>query len=91
MVFLAALLVAVGLMATSCCDLMYDKADKNACMKFWYGLEPDPENPDVYKHGLTLWKDEAFGEDSGWQKTWVRVFGSKEEKQKLHEKIIKDP
>ena len=63
---------------TGCCS-QYD----NACLKTWYGLEPDPKNPDVYKTGLELWVDESFGPESGWQKTWIRIFGTKKEKEAL--------
>ena len=76
------ILAAIILITAGCCN-QYDRDERNACQKFWYGLEPDPENPDVYKSGFDLWKDESFGPNSGWQKTWVKLFGSKTEKERL--------
>jgi len=83
---LTLILLIILIAATSGCCNQYDKAERNACLKFWYGLEPDPQDPDVYKHGLDLWKDEAFGPESGWQKTWIKLFGSAEEKEKFKSK-----
>ena len=80
-----ATLIMITLVVAGCCS-QYDRAERNACLKAWYGLEPDPENPDVYKSGFDLWKDEAFGPDSGWQKTWTRMFGSEKEKEKLRQR-----
>jgi len=81
------ILVVISLTALGCCDQCASREERNACLKLWYGLEPDPKNPEVYKHGLELWEDESFGPDSGWHKTWVRLFGTKEEKQNLKEQI----
>jgi hypothetical protein len=81
------LLVLASLILGGCCGLCLDKAEENACLKFWYGLEPDTQNPAVYKNGLEIWKDEAFGPSSGWQKTMVKLFGSPAEKELLEQQI----
>lgn len=80
-----AILIMITLAAAGCCD-MSDYGGRNACLKTWYGLEPDPENPEVYKFGLALWKDEAFGPDSGWDKSMIRLFGSEQEKENLRQR-----
>ncbi|MHC4070060.1 MAG: hypothetical protein ACYSR8_10905 [Planctomycetota bacterium] len=82
-----ALLTVIILAVAGCCDLKdSDYVGRNACLKTWYGLEPDPENPEIYKFGHELWLDEAFGPGSGWDKSMIRLFGSKQEKENLRKR-----
>ena len=32
----------------------------NACYAAWYGIEPDPDSPDVYHSKFDLWINETF-------------------------------
>lgn len=70
---MAILLIAFTLILIGCC-----MPGDNACLKAWYGLEPDPNKPNIYHNSMDLWVKETFGAKSGWQRWWTKTFGGDE-------------
>jgi len=73
---ISTILLTFVVLMTGCCI-----PGDNACYKTWYGLEPDPERPGVYKNSLEYWIEETFGKESGWERWWTRTFGGEDEYQ----------
>ena len=51
----------------------------NACYAARYGMEPDPDRPDVYHSKFDLWINNTLGKNSGWERWWTRTFGGEDE------------